>query len=919
MNSSITGRILSRFLNSLPAVLLILSAHQTFAQVGTTIEASECIPRSDEPSLCSSEISWKNAPSDSCVFVAQNRTGNQEGPQFVFACSSAGKSLAPWIPSANPSSIRFWIAPRGNSAAKFAEIRPRVKAWISASSCTPLRDEPSLCNSTISWAGAPQNSCVFVATTPPGGREGAPQIFGCGTAASGEAPWLPATRPTTVRFWIAPRDIPTQTLAETRSWENANRALPRIRSTPCVVNSDDSSLCTSIISWDGAPSDSCVFVATKQEGGSESSPQIFGCATRWENGRAPWLRASDPSNARFWIAPRSRPWVELAEVRPGRTENSSVRTIPSGPSVSVSECVRRPSERSRCVVKALYSGVPANSRLLVGADSGDGCRSRGFTPDPNGDVCIDPRVLSAADSSGFAEISWMPAERVAREKWKFFLVQVNGESRSLVAESSVPAVVEPPAVIPATLPADTFTGKLFTGYQAWFNTPGDGTGKGWSHWGKRSAGSSPINARDFGVVSVEALPDVSEYPKSALADSELFDAKAGSFVKLFSSFSNETINLHLNWMKNYGIDGLFLQWFMIDSPAVRFEITKRVRQAAEKEGRLFSVMFDISGWLEHPKYSQKVVDWKVEGKRDFEKLTDDIKEQWKRLVDEGITQSSSYTRYKGRPLVSLWGLGFKHIFVYRNCWIDVPANCSDMHAEHFGTLIDWFQNNPDPKYRASVLGGLPRNWRTGVNFWEAGDSLGGRWRDAVYAKLDIVSPWTVGSYRNSDMLAEYVGSVVTEDRRLTSSRGQVYFPVISPGFSWSNLKRGDSSAQLTSFNPIPRNGGSWMWQQAKKLFSPKGSSGYIAMFDEVDEGTAIFKLRGKKDDQLLVEVNGGLERMGQIQFLGNDTDGFYGLPSDWYLRVASQIGWWMKSQNGMDSAPEQIPTLQAQPYRDPSL
>jgi hypothetical protein len=51
---------------------------------------------------------------------------------------------------------------------------------------------------------------------------------------------------------------------------------------------------------------------------------------------------------------------------------------------------------------------------------------------------------------------------------------------------------------------------------------------------------------------------------------------------------------------------------------------------------------------------------------------------------------------------------------------------------------------------------------------------------------------------------------------------------------------------------------------------------YVAMFDEVDEGTAMYKMAATQADC----------PVGPVQ-MSLDVDG-YNLPSDWYLRVGSQ-------------------------------
>ena len=56
---------------------------------------------------------------------------------------------------------------------------------------------------------------------------------------------------------------------------------------------------------------------------------------------------------------------------------------------------------------------------------------------------------------------------------------------------------------------------------------------------------------------------------------------------------------HFHWMAEYGIDGVFLQRFASECDVeagsegirrIRDEVGDRVREAAEKEGRVFAIM-----------------------------------------------------------------------------------------------------------------------------------------------------------------------------------------------------------------------------------------------------------------------------------------------------------------------------------------
>lgn len=75
-------------------------------------------------------------------------------------------------------------------------------------------------------------------------------------------------------------------------------------------------------------------------------------------------------------------------------------------------------------------------------------------------------------------------------------------------------------------------------------------------------------------------------------------------------------------------------------------------------------------------------------------------------------------------------------------------------------------------------------------------------------------------------------------------------------------------------NQIPRRGGRFWWRQLYNAQSAGAKMVYGAMFDEVDEGTAMFKTAPTSADQPT-----------QVSFLPLNADG-EALPSDWYLKLA---------------------------------
>ena len=91
-----------------------------------------------------------------------------------------------------------------------------------------------------------------------------------------------------------------------------------------------------------------------------------------------------------------------------------------------------------------------------------------------------------------------------------------------------------------------------------------------------------------------------------------------------------------------------------------------------------------------------------------------------------------------------------------------------------------------------------------------------------------------------------------------------YQPVVFPGFSWHNLKPESVLKQIL------RPTGGFLWSQFVAAKRAGAGVIYVAMFDEVDEGTAIFKCTNEP-------------RVGPNPFLT-----YEGLPSDYYLQLTSE-------------------------------
>lgn len=395
------------------------------------------------------------------------------------------------------------------------------------------------------------------------------------------------------------------------------------------------------------------------------------------------------------------------------------------------------------------------------------------------------------------------------------------------------------AVEPAPL-----EGKLLMGYQGWFGHPGDGSRfDDWSHWFHANL-PDPRLVPDAEHLNVDMWPDTSEMEAEELQETHMTLAD-GSPARLFSSHNRKTVERHFKWMRDYDLDGVFLQRFTLGarSPADLDRVAENVRAAAEKHERVFAVMYDITG-------------------HDPDTLVGDLENDWVHLVlDLGLLESPAYLRHGDRPVLALWGLGFT----------DRPGAVAQARE-----LIEFFKGggpNPAP---VTLVGGVPTHWYTLKPGEDAKTDDPPGWAE-VYRMFDVVSPWHVGRARNEAeadlLLANHVRPELAELRRL----GKEYMPVVFPGGSFFNAGRDPARYPL---NEIPREGGKLLWRQVFNVLSAGCRLLYVAMFDEVDEATAIFKTVARKSG-LPVEAS---DRMVSL-----DIDGYH-MRSDRYLRLARQAG-----------------------------
>jgi hypothetical protein len=277
-------------------------------------------------------------------------------------------------------------------------------------------------------------------------------------------------------------------------------------------------------------------------------------------------------------------------------------------------------------------------------------------------------------------------------------------------------------------------------------------------------------------------------------------------------------------MREYGIDGAFIQRFPVDLRDLRGLRHRNVvlghcREGANREGRAYAVMYDLSG-LRAGRMKEVEADWR------------ELRTRMR------VTEDPAYLHHRKKPLVAVWGIGFADGRAYS------LAECRQ--------LVEFLKADG-----CAVMLGVPTYWRE-----LKADALPDPALHDIVRLADVISPWTVGRYRDQAGIDRYAKHTLPADFDWCRQSAVDYLPVIFPGFSWHNMKR------ETPLDAIPRRRGQFYWSQFAATISAGAAMVYVAMFDEVDEATAIFKCAN--------EVPGS-DGAGFVTFEG--------LPSDYYLRL----------------------------------
>jgi hypothetical protein len=389
---------------------------------------------------------------------------------------------------------------------------------------------------------------------------------------------------------------------------------------------------------------------------------------------------------------------------------------------------------------------------------------------------------------------------------------------------------------------DTMTGRVLCGYQGWFTAPGDGSGKGWAHYEWKGAFRP-------GSCCIDLWPDTSELDADEKFETP-FQDRDGKPAHVFSSRSRKTVLRHFRWMQEYGIDGVFVQRFAIEVTAARELHHRNVvlahcREGANVYGRAYALMYDLTS-LPAGQIGLVIDDWKL--------LVDRM-----RLGRDA--RDHAYLRHNGKPVVAVWGVGFNDNRKYT--------------LAESARLIDFLKN--DKSYgNNTVLLGVPTGWRT-----LDADAVGDKALHDVLLSADVISPWTVGRFDSPQAAVRHAEARWKPDLEWCRGHRKEYLPVVFPGFSWHNMNPDKPLGQ------IPRLKGQFLWSQFVAARNAGATMLYQAMFDEMDEGTAIFKCNNRPP-------------IGESKFVVEED-----VPSDHYLWLVGLGG---RVLRGEIKATDKVPT-----------
>lgn len=368
--------------------------------------------------------------------------------------------------------------------------------------------------------------------------------------------------------------------------------------------------------------------------------------------------------------------------------------------------------------------------------------------------------------------------------------------------------------------------KIMCGYQGWFTGKNDGSGYDWKHYSKNDTTVIPnISRFEPGFSHISYWPDTRELDKDELFPTA-FRLANGAVANVYSAYKRKTVERHYRWMEEYGIDGTFFQRFVSGTRIANSNQLKlrnfndsvllNCFSGAKKYNRTLAVMYDLSSAVS----TDKAV----------------IMNDWKHLVNDlKVTNQTpnNYLYHNGKPLVCLWGIGFG------------DAKHSGLSLLQMDSLIQFFKT--DPVYGGcAVLLGVPFSWRL-LKY----DATTDPYLLEVIKHADFINPWAVGRFRTIDFITQTnirngvanttYDKSVEGDLAWCKANGVGYLPSIWPGSYTYNMDFNTADFGSSSTTIRGRNQGNFLWQQAYNNIDNGAKSMYATMFDEMDEGTCLFK------------------------------------------------------------------------------
>jgi len=360
-----------------------------------------------------------------------------------------------------------------------------------------------------------------------------------------------------------------------------------------------------------------------------------------------------------------------------------------------------------------------------------------------------------------------------------------------------------------TVDATTLNNKVMAGYQGWFRFPTD-------KWAMihgttpltcrvqiqgvqvrpSQATSPPASSTDPTLLAFDTWPDMSGYSASEKYLIPGYTYPNGKPAELYSALNYRTVLRHFQWMKQYGIDGVWLSEFcghfkggnQAYDTTFRYKVMLNVKKAAAATGRTWAFMWDMSGFNQ---------------RNTKEEVYSIIVNQWKKMVDDGITSDPHYLHHNGKPVLLIWGF-------FPNRPASQPAFTK--------AAIDFIQ--APGKYQGAIVGGVETKWRT-----EGTPEF-----LAMLSTMTAIQPWSVGRAKTDPITGYRIENMDTwaGDIEWCQAHHIIFAPVFNSG------THGAGPPPIPPKGPaVPRRTGNFLWEQFAEASRFGLNSVFVAMFDEI--------------------------------------------------------------------------------------